>query len=106
MQQRLAIARSLVHDPDLLLLDEPFSGLDPAASTWLAGLLADLARRGKTLIFTSHDLESGLRLCRRAAMLARGALVLDTPGERVTAADLAAAYPAPGAFPSTPGGRG
>ena len=106
MQQRLAIARCLVHDPELLLLDEPFSGLDPAASAWLAGLLSDLARRGKTLIFTSHDLESGLKLCRRAAMLARGGLSLDAPRERVTVADLAAAYPAPEALPSPAGGRG
>lgn len=100
MQQRLAIARSLVHDPELLLLDEPFSGLDPAASAWLAALLADLAGRGKTLIFTSHDLESGLRLCRRAAMLSRGALAIDAERDQISAADLAAAYPAPEALPA------
>jgi heme exporter protein A len=79
MQQRLAIARALIHDPELLLLDEPFSGLDPQASAFLFRLLQDLRARGKTLVFTSHDLEAGLSLCHRAAILVRGAMAFDSP---------------------------
>ena len=55
MRQRLAIARALVHDPPLLLLDEPFSSLDAAGSLWLATLLADLHNRGRTICFVTHE---------------------------------------------------
>jgi heme ABC exporter ATP-binding subunit CcmA len=102
MQQRLAIARALVHDPELLLLDEPFSGLDPQASAFLHRLLSGLKARGKTIVFTSHDLEAGLALCRRAAILARGSLVFDSPREAIEPRsfpeiyDLSAAPPARG----------
>ena len=92
MQQRLAIARSLVHDPELLLLDEPFSGLDPQASGFLFRLLADLTARGKTLVFTSHDLEAGLALCHRAAVLARGSLVFDSPRQAIDPRGFPALY--------------
>ena len=102
MQQRLAIARSLVHDPELLLLDEPFSGLDPLASGFLFRLLADLTARGKTLVFTSHDLGAGLALCHRAAVLARGSLVFDSPRQTIDPRGFPALYesvvaPRPGA---------
>ncbi len=92
MQQRLAIARSLVHDPELLLLDEPFSGLDPQASAFLVRLLEELSAKGKTLVFTSHDLEAGLALCHRAAVLARGALVFDAPRNSLQAREFPALY--------------
>jgi heme exporter protein A len=91
MQQRLAIARALVHDPDLLLLDEPFSGLDPLASAVVSEQLRKLSERGKCLIFTSHDLEGGLAICQRAAILARGGIVFDAPRDRID----------PGRFPKT-----
>ncbi|HMC82687.1 MAG TPA: ABC transporter ATP-binding protein [Candidatus Polarisedimenticolia bacterium] len=102
MQQRLAIARALVHDPDLLLLDEPFSGLDPQASAVVSGQLQKLAERGKCLIFTSHDLEGGLALGHRAAILARGGIVFDAPRERIDPARFPATYEA--AVASRPGG--
>jgi len=102
MQQRLAIARALVHDPDLLLLDEPFSGLDPQASAVVSGQLQRLAERGKCLIFTSHDLEGGLALGHRAAILARGGIVFDAPRERIDPARFPATYEA--AVASRPGG--
>jgi heme exporter protein A len=85
MQQRLAIARALVHDPELLLLDEPFSGLDPQAAAFLLRLVAEQSNRGKTLVFTSHDLEAGLSICHRAAILSRGALVFDSPRSSIDA---------------------
>jgi heme exporter protein A len=55
LQQRLALARALVHQPPVLLLDEPFSGLDAAGSQWLCDTLRPLCQRGRTVCFTSHD---------------------------------------------------
>ncbi len=55
MRQRLALARALLHDPDLLLLDEPFAGLDDSSSAVVAGLLADLRGQGKTVIVSTHQ---------------------------------------------------
>lgn len=75
MKQRLALARAFLHDPDLLLLDEPYSGLDPHAVRHLQTILAAVHRRGKTIVLTTHDLEHGLEICDQAAILAGGRLV-------------------------------
>ena len=74
-QQRAQIAAALVHDPDLLLLDEPFSGLDPVAVDSLTGLLRDVAARGVPVLFSSHQLELVERLCDRVVVLAAGRVV-------------------------------
>jgi heme exporter protein A len=92
MQQRLALARALVHDPELILLDEPFSGLDPRATLRLGSLLADLARRGKAVLFTSHDLEAGLSMAHRVAILWGGTLGYEARREGLTLDVLARAY--------------
>jgi heme exporter protein A len=55
MRQRASVARALIHEPRILLLDEPFSGLDQASSRWLKGLLLDLRGAGRTICFASHD---------------------------------------------------
>jgi heme exporter protein A len=82
MLQRLSAARALVQDPDLLLLDEPYTGLDPSASDLLSALLGRMHSRGRTVMLTSHDLALGRRLCTRFLILARGRVVLEaTPGE-------------------------
>lgn len=75
MQQRLSIARALVNDPELVLLDEPYSGLDPHAAE-LFDQLIDRVRDGRTFIMVSHDLEKGLSLCTHALILARGRAVV------------------------------
>jgi len=72
MQQRVAVARALVHDPEIVLLDEPFTALDPRACTVLEGLLADLRRRGRTVILTTHDLPRGLAASSRYIVMTRG----------------------------------
>jgi ABC-2 type transport system ATP-binding protein len=74
-QQRAQIAAALVHDPDLLLLDEPFSGLDPVAVDHLSALLRELAASGVPVLFSSHQLELVERLCDRVVILSDGKVV-------------------------------
>ena len=74
MTQRLSIARALVNDPDLVLLDEPYSGLDPHAMQ-LFDELIERVRDGRTFVMVSHDLDKGLSLCTHALVLARGKVV-------------------------------
>jgi heme exporter protein A len=75
MQQRLAIARALLHAPRLLLLDEPYTGLDQAGMVVLTDALRAFHQRGGTVIMASHDFAQGLELCDRAAIVHRGRLV-------------------------------
>jgi heme exporter protein A len=72
MQQRLAIARAILHDPDVLLMDEPHTGLDQDASEMLDGLLRDVAAKGRTVVMTSHDLARAADLASRFDVLSRG----------------------------------
>ncbi|MGD8398151.1 MAG: ABC transporter ATP-binding protein, partial [Anaerolineae bacterium] len=87
MVQRLSIARAILHNPSLLLLDEPYTGLDLQAADMLRGFLHELAAADRTVILTTHNLEQGLEVCDRAAILARGRIVWQ--GERA-GVDLAA----------------
>jgi heme exporter protein A len=86
MSQRLSIARGLVHDPVLLLLDEPFAGLDARAATRLSEQLASLHASGRTLVLVTHDPKRAADLCDRAIVLSAGRIVFDT-GERRAGAD-------------------
>ena len=72
--QRCALARVLLHDPELLLLDEPFTGLDVEARELLCGVLREAHGRGTALLMSTHDLALGLSLCSRALVLAGGRL--------------------------------
>jgi ABC-2 type transport system ATP-binding protein len=74
MQQRIGIARTLLHDPEVLILDEPANGLDPQARIEIRELLLRLAAMGKTLIVTSHILPELSRICDRVAILTQGRL--------------------------------
>jgi ABC-2 type transport system ATP-binding protein len=74
-QQRVQLAAALVHDPELLVLDEPFSGLDPVGVDVLAGVLQAKAAAGTPVIFSSHQLELVERLCEAVAIVNRGRLV-------------------------------
>jgi heme exporter protein A len=75
MVQRLSIARSLLHEPDVIFLDEPYSGLDPHAMDILDSLIAQV-RDQHTFVMISHDLTKGLELCSHALILAKGKVVL------------------------------
>jgi heme exporter protein A len=77
MQQRLSVARALLHDPELLLLDEPYTGLDQHACRVLAEVLEGLRDGARTVIMTTHNLQEGLAGCDRAAILVEGQLVFD-----------------------------
>lgn len=72
MIQRLTIARATLHEPDVLLLDEPYTGLDQDATRLLDHLLRQEAERGRTILMITHDLARGLDLCDRVAILSRG----------------------------------
>jgi ABC-2 type transport system ATP-binding protein len=74
-QQRVQLAAALVHDPDVLVLDEPFTGLDPAAVDLLAGVLRERAAAGSPVLFSSHQLDLVERLCDRAAIIQNGHMV-------------------------------
>ena len=77
MRQKVLLAGALLHDPDLLLLDEPFSGLDVASTLILRGLIEQLALRGKVVLFSSHELETVERVSSRVVILHRGKVVAD-----------------------------
>jgi ABC-2 type transport system ATP-binding protein len=103
MQQRLSLARALVHDPDLLLLDEPASGLDPRARIELMEILKELSRMGKTVFISSHILSELADLCDSVTIIDRGVARFSGPmaelgameGERVAfRIELAEASPA------------
>lgn len=79
MQQRLAIARSTLHRPDLILFDEPHTGLDREAARRLSDSLLALRREGRTCVMTTHDFSSGLAVTDRIVVLASGRKVLDRP---------------------------
>ncbi len=80
MAQRLKIARSLMHDPAILFLDEPTTGLDPQARRAMWDLLAELNSKGQTIFLTTHYMEEADQLCRRVAIMDHGKLLaLDSP---------------------------
>jgi len=81
MQQRLAIGRAILHDPDVLLFDEPHTGLDQDACDMLDRVLRDVAASGRTVVMTSHDLARIESLATRFDVLTRGAIVASTPRE-------------------------
>ncbi len=76
MQQKAQLVATLLHDPEVLILDEPMSGLDPVGTDLVRGLLLDLARQGKTIVLSSHQMETVERLCESIALIHRGRLVL------------------------------
>src|SRR5881396_1491391 len=83
MQQRLGLARVLIHDPALLLLDEPASGLDPRARIEMMAILQELQRLGKTIIISSHILSELQSLCNRVAIIEKGKLIYSGPVQGV-----------------------
>jgi ABC-2 type transport system ATP-binding protein len=77
MRQKILLSAALLHNPDLILLDEPFSGLDVASALVMRGLVQELAARGKVVLFSSHELDTVERVSSRVVILHRGKVVAD-----------------------------
>jgi ABC-2 type transport system ATP-binding protein len=76
MQQKVQFIASILHDPELLILDEPFSGLDPVSTELLKGVILDLKRQGKTVIFSTHQMEQVEQMCDEMCLINHGTKVL------------------------------
>jgi len=83
MRQKVLLAAALLHNPDLLLLDEPFSGLDIGSALVLRSLIQELAGRGKVVLLSAHEIETVERVCSRVVILHRGKVVADDSIERL-----------------------
>ena len=92
MQQRLAIGRAVLHDPDVMLFDEPHTGLDQDASEMLDGVLREVAARGRTVVMTSHDLARIGDLASRFDVLSRGKITASIQGAQLEPNGLLAFY--------------
>ncbi|HXE58445.1 MAG TPA: ATP-binding cassette domain-containing protein [Gemmatimonadales bacterium] len=77
MQQKVQFAGTLLHDPELVILDEPFSGLDPINSQVMKDVVVETARAGRTVLFSTHIMEHAEKMCDRIAIIARGEKVVD-----------------------------
>ena len=77
MQQKVQFIGTLLHDPDLVILDEPFSGLDPVNLQVMKDVVVEIARSGRTVLFSTHIMEQAERMCDRIAIIARGEKVVD-----------------------------
>jgi len=77
MRQKVLLSAALLHNPDLILLDEPFSGLDVTSALVMRSLIQELARRGKVVLFSSHELETVERVCSHVVILHRAKVVAD-----------------------------
>ena len=92
MQQRLAIGRAVLHEPEVMLFDEPHTGLDQDASSMLDHVLGEVAARGRTVVMTSHDLARAADLASRFDVLSRGIITASIPREEIDSRDLLAYY--------------
>lgn len=92
MQQRLAIGRAILHDPDVLLFDEPHTGLDQEAAAMLDTLLRDVAARGRTVVMTSHNLDRAADLAERIDILSKGVIAASIKRDEIDPLDLPKLY--------------
>ena len=92
MQQRLAIGRAVLHDPEVMLFDEPHTGLDQDACAMLDNVLQEIAARGRTVVMTSHDLARAADLASRFDVLSRGVIVASAQREEMEPDHLLAFY--------------
>ena len=92
MQQRLAIGRAVLHGPEVMLFDEPHTGLDQEASAMLDEVLRQGAARGRTVVMTSHDLHHSAELASRVDILSRGVIAASYPRDSLQPASLAELY--------------
>ncbi|HEY43870.1 MAG TPA: heme ABC exporter ATP-binding protein CcmA [Anaerolineae bacterium] len=92
MQQRLAIGRAILHDPEILLFDEPHTGLDQEAAAMLDTLLRDVAARDRTVVMTSHNLDRAADLAQRIDILSKGVIAASVKRTEIDPLDLPKLY--------------
>lgn len=92
MQQRLAIGRAVLHDPEVMLFDEPYTGLDQDASSMLDDVLKTVAAQGRTVVMTSHDLARSEELATRFDILSRGVIAASATRRELKRSNLLAFY--------------
>jgi heme exporter protein A len=92
MQQRLAIGRAVLHDPEVMLFDEPHTGLDQDASAMLDTVLREVAARGRTVVMTSHDLSRAADLASRFDVISRGVIAASVQRDQIDPNNLLAFY--------------
>jgi len=92
MQQRLAIGRAVLHDPDVMLFDEPYTGLDQDASSMLDDVLKTVAAQGRTVVMTSHDLARAEDIATRFDILARGVIAASATSKQLRKSNLLTFY--------------
>lgn len=92
MQQRLAIARAVLHRPSLMLLDEPYTGLDQDAAARLEAVMSTVGTEGRTVVMTTHDLERGLAVADWVVILAKGRVVFEAARMQLDTAAFKEAY--------------
>jgi ABC-2 type transport system ATP-binding protein len=85
MQQKIQFIAALLHDPDLLILDEPFSGLDPANAVMLKDVMLELKTKGKTILFSTHRMDQVERLCDSICLIDHGRSVLEGELKKIKA---------------------
>jgi ABC-2 type transport system ATP-binding protein len=85
MQQKVQFASALLHDPELVILDEPFSGLDPVNAQVMKDIVVEIARSGRCVLFSTHVMEQAERMCDRIVIIARGRKVVDGTVSQVKA---------------------
>ena len=83
MKQRLTVARAIVHEPKILLLDEPYTGLDQHGAKLFGDMLSELKSDNRTILMTTHNIDEGLDLSDRIGILAKGNIVFDSPKDKV-----------------------
>ena len=84
MKQKLAIISAFIHDPQLIVMDEPFVGIDPKASHLLKEMMRDFCNQGKAIFFSTHVLEVAEKLCDRVAIIKQGRLIISGDIEVIT----------------------
>jgi heme exporter protein A len=92
MQQRLAIGRAVIHDPEVMLFDEPYTGLDQDASEMLDDVLRSVAAKGRTVVMTSHDLARAEELATRFDILSRGVITTSITHQQLKQTNLLTFY--------------
>ena len=85
MKQKVAIISALIHDPKLLVLDEPFVGLDPKATFQLKGVMHEMCEKGTAVFFSTHVLDVAEKLCNKVAIIRKGRIIAAGTMEELTA---------------------